>query len=856
MLSPYRVIDLSDERGQLCGQILGDLGADVILVEPPGGSRARVRGPFYQNLAHPNRSLHFWAFNRNKRAITLDLDKIDERLRLKQLAAGADFLVESADPGYLAERGLGYADLAALNQGLIYISISAFGQNGPKAGNAAADLTLVAAGGPMMLQGDDDRPPVRIVVPQAYLHASADAAAAALIAHHQRLHSGLGQHVDVSAQEAVSLAAFSQPLVPAIGATPTKRMSGGVKAGRLIARQVWPARDGYVVLVLWFGPALALPMQRLMQCIFEHGFCDEAMRDRDWLTYDARLLSGEVPAEEYEALKEIVERFTRSLTKAELLKLALERALLIAPVATVEEVVKSPQLAAREYWHALDHPELNAAISYPGPFARFSETPITYRRRPPTIAEHNREILGEAPHFVARPAPSPSSPSESDFTSPATLRLRSGQAAQERDRQGRAGGDYWLANELPLRGLKIVDLFWAMAGPATTRVLADFGATVVRVESERRLDTCRTIGPYVNNQPGINSSGIFINLNAGKLGITLDLGKEEGRSVFRDLVRWGDIVTESFSPKAMRAWGLDYEALRQIKPDLIMVSSCLMGQTGPFSKFAGYGNLAAAMCGFGNLCGWPDRAPAGPYGSYTDCVAPRFTITSILAALEYRRRTGRGQYIELSQAEASMHFLGPALLDFIANDHVQTPQGNHDNYFAPHGVYPCAGEDSWIAIACTTDQQWHALLELIDGSTPRGADGNVRAAGARFDNLGPRLSHQDALDRIVGNWTSSFDALELESILQSRGIAASKAANSDDMSRDPQLAWRKHFVEIADPKLGRAVVERFSYIFSRTPGRVARSAPALGGDTAYVLETILGYSRTRIEQLRANAVLD
>ncbi|MBV8362925.1 MAG: CoA transferase, partial [Deltaproteobacteria bacterium] len=850
MLSPYRVIDLSDERGQLCGQILGDLGADVILVEPPGGSRARARGPFYRNIANPNQSLHFWAFNRNKRAITLDPDNADDRERLKQLAANADFLVESADPGYFAQRGLGYADLAALNQGLIYVSISAFGQNGPKAGNAAADLTLVAAGGPMMLQGDDDRPPVRIGVPQAYLHASADAAAAALIAHHQRVQSGLGQHIDVSAQEAVSIAAFSQPLVPAIGAAVTKRMSGGVKVGRLIARQVWPARDGYVVLVLWFGPALALPMQRLMQCIFEHGFCDEATRDRDWLTYDARLISGEVPPEEYEALKMIVERFTRSLTKAELLQLALERALLIAPVATVEEVVKSSQLAAREYWRALDHPELGAAMRYPGPFARFSATPITYRRRPPTLGEHNQEILSETYHSATRPVPSPAS--HSHLTSPATFRLpprlRSelrpsalglgslGQAPRERDRRERAReneqASITSSNQLPLSGLKIVDLFWAMAGPASTRALADYGATVVRVESARRLDTCRTIGPYVSNQPGINRSGIFINLNAGKLGITLDLGKEEGRAVFHDLVRWGDIVTESFSPKAMRAWGLDYQALRQIKPDLIMVSSCLMGQTGPFSKFAGYGNLAAAICGFGNLCGWPDRAPAGPYGSYTDCVAPRFTIASILAALEYRRRTGCGQYIELSQAEASMHFLGPALLDFIANDYVQTPQGNRDRDFAPHGVYPCGGEDSWIAIACTTDERWHALCELIDGSDQPGAGADAPATDARFANLTERLNNQEVLDKVVGNWTRSFEARELESILQSRGIAASKAASSEDMSCDPQLTWRKHFVEVDDQKLGRAVIERFSYILSRTPGRIARSAPALGSDTA------------------------
>jgi crotonobetainyl-CoA:carnitine CoA-transferase CaiB-like acyl-CoA transferase len=842
MLSPSRVIDLSDERGQLCGQILGDLGADVILVEPPGGSRARKLGPFYKNTENPNHSLYFWAFNRNKRAITLDLDQRGDLLRLKQLAAGADFLIESADPGHFAQRGLGYDDLAAFNRRLIYISISAFGQNGPKASYAASDLTLVAAAGPLMLQGDDDRPPVRIVMPQAYLHASADAAAAALIAHHERVHSGRGQYIDVSAQEAVSLAAFSQPLVPAIGATPTKRMSGGVKAGRLIARQVWPTRDGYVVLVLWFGPALALPTQRLMQCVFEHGFCDDVTRDRDWSTYDARLISGEVPAEEYEQLKMIVERFTRSLTKAQLLKLALERALLIAPVATVEEVVESPQLAAREYWQALEHTELAAAIRYPGPFARFSETPISYRRRPPTIGEHNREILSEMDHSPPgqSPSPLPSSAGQRHFGSPA-----------EREENSQE-----FAHRLPLSGLKIVDLFWAMAGPASTRALADYGATVVRVESKRRLDTCRTIGPYLNNQPGINRSGIFINLNAGKLGMTLDLSKEGGRAVFHDLVRWGDIVTESFSPKAMRAWGLDYQALRQLKPDLIMVSSCLMGQTGPLSKFAGYGNLAAAMCGFGNLCGWPDRAPAGPYGSYTDCVAPRFTIASILAALEYRRRTGRGQYIELSQAEASMHFLTPVLLDFTANDFVQIPQGNRDRHFAPHGVYPCGGEDSWIAIACTTEEQWHALCKLIDGSERPSAGEESLALDSRFASVAQRLNNQDALNDVIGNWTRLFDASRLEATLQSRGVAASKAGSSDDMSCDPQLAWRKHFVEVDDSKLGKSVVERFSYILSRTPGRIARSAPALGADTDYVLENILGYNRARIEELRASSVLD
>jgi crotonobetainyl-CoA:carnitine CoA-transferase CaiB-like acyl-CoA transferase len=303
----------------------------------------------------------------------------------------------------------------------------------------------------------------------------------------------------------------------------------------------------------------------------------------------------------------------------------------------------------------------------------------------------------------------------------------------------------------------------------------------------------------------------------------------------------------------MRAWGLHYEALRQIKPEVIMVSSCMMGQTGPYAKFAGYGALAAAMCGFGNLCGWPDRAPAGPYGSYTDGVAPRFTIAAILAALDYRRRTGRGQYIELSQAEASMQFLSPALLDFTANGIVQTPNGNRDPYMAPHGVYRCAGEDSWIAIACATNQQWGALHELI--GLDRRAKINDDSPIGDSDTLEERLEHQDELDAEIASWTRSFDPAELESLLRARGIPASKVANGEDLQRDPQLLWRRHFVEVDHPIHGKVPVERSSYILSRTPDSIARSSPTLGGDTSYVLENILGYSRARIEDLTARSIL-
>jgi len=395
VLSPYRVLDLTTERGLLCGQMLGDLGADVIKVEPPGGSPARRLGPFYQDQPHPDRSLFWWAYNRNKRGITLDYKSDEGRALLRRLAATAHFFIESENPGVLAEHGLGYADLAALNPALVYVSISPFGQDGPKASYADSDLIILAASGPLILSGDDDRAPVRVSVPQGYAHAGAQAAVAALIAHHERQRSsGRGQHVDVSAQQAAAQATQSGILAKALGERDFLRLSGGVKMGPIKVRLVWPAKDGYVSIVFLFGSAVAHFTRRLMEWICEEGFCDAATRDKDWAAMGALFFGEPEAIAEYERLSKIVEAFAQSKTKSELLQAALDRVLLIAPLLTVDEVLKSEQLAERAYWQTLEHPELGQSFLYPGPFARFSASPIAYRRRPPTVGEHNREIYG------------------------------------------------------------------------------------------------------------------------------------------------------------------------------------------------------------------------------------------------------------------------------------------------------------------------------------------------------------------------------------------------------------------------------------------------------------------------------
>jgi crotonobetainyl-CoA:carnitine CoA-transferase CaiB-like acyl-CoA transferase len=404
-----------------------------------------------------------------------------------------------------------------------------------------------------------------------------------------------------------------------------------------------------------------------------------------------------------------------------------------------------------------------------------------------------------------------------------------------------------MAYALPLVDVNILDFTWVMAGPAATRVLADYGATVLHIESTRRLDTGRTIGPFHDGQPGVEHSGFFQNLNAGKLGLTLDLSQEAGREVARDLVRWADVVTESFSPNVMRAWGLDYAALQQVKPDIIMVSTCLMGQSGPFAQFAGFGNLAAAISGFFSLTGWPDRPPAGPFGAYTDYVAPRFTAVAILAALEYRRRTGQGQYIDQSQAESALHFLTPALLDYTVHGRSQERVGNADAHLAPHGVYPAAGQDRWLAIAVCTEVQWQALCEVMQ-RPDLGHD-------SRFATLAARLMHREALDTIVAAWTREHSAQEAEAMLQARGVPASAVQNSQELYSDPQLIHRGHFVELPDSLHGTTTVEGSRFRLSRTPTCVECAGPTLGRDNQYVLETILGYSPERIATLTAAGIL-
>jgi crotonobetainyl-CoA:carnitine CoA-transferase CaiB-like acyl-CoA transferase len=401
--------------------------------------------------------------------------------------------------------------------------------------------------------------------------------------------------------------------------------------------------------------------------------------------------------------------------------------------------------------------------------------------------------------------------------------------------------------ELPLKDVKILDFMWVLAGPGITRMMADYGATVIRIESTKRPDPTRTVGPFQDNSTDPEYSALFGNNNAGKLSLTLDLSNPRAREIVLDLVRWADVVCEAFSPKAMRAWEFDYESLRKIKPDLIMLSTCLMGQTGPLARFAGFGNLAAALCGFYNLVGWPDRSPSGPFSAYTDYIAPRFGAVALMAALIHRKRTGQGQYIDQAQAESALHFLTLPLLDCQANGRKYSPVANQDPYHAPHGVYPAAGDDRWVAIACRTDEHWRALCSVMQAPE--------LSNDARFKSFELRQRNQAALDPIIGEWSKRSESLETERKLQAAGVPAHAVQTPDDMWKDPQLQHRDHYVKVPHERMGQTYVENSRFKLMGTPARVERSGPILGGGNDFVLREILGYDEDRISELVVDGAL-
>ena len=391
-LDAYRAVDFTNERGLLAARLLADLGADVIQVEPPEGSSAR-------------RDSHYWeAYAANKRGVTCDFETEEGRTLALSLCAEADFVFESETPGTMARRGLAYEDVQRMNPRVVYTSITPFGSDGPKARYADSELVLWAAGGPLAAHRDGDRPPLRISVPQAYLHAAADAAGGALIAHRAAKRTGLGQHVDVSVVQSVTQATLSRILATAVGDPQGSALVADDAAGKLdqsgsgsgTAATKWHVLDGYIVLHIALGAAAGRFTNNLFRWLHDEGACDARLAALDWSKVPELIAAGTIDRDVLEQSRSVVAEFLAGKTKREVLEASLERKLLAAPIATVADLAESPQLEARSFWVELgDH-------VLPGPFAHVSADAFAFRRPAPRLGEHNAEVFGEVMGLRAR----------------------------------------------------------------------------------------------------------------------------------------------------------------------------------------------------------------------------------------------------------------------------------------------------------------------------------------------------------------------------------------------------------------------------------------------------------------------
>jgi len=392
-----------------------------------------------------------------------------------------------------------------------------------------------------------------------------------------------------------------------------------------------------------------------------------------------------------------------------------------------------------------------------------------------------------------------------------------------------------MGNSSILQNIRILDFTWVLAGPYATRILADFGAEVIKVQ------------PLLPEAQDKFSRGYYNTWNRNKLGITLNLNKPEGVALARKLVGISDAVVENFTPRVIANWGLDYPNLKKIKPDIIMLSMSTMGSTGPWRDYTGFGPAVQAFSGITCLTSFPGKLPIGLGYSYADHIAGLIACLALLGAVEYRQRTGEGQYIDVSEVEAMSSLLGSAILDCTVNGRQVEPAGNSSNQAAPHGVYRCRGDDRWCAIAVFKDEEWKGFKRAL-GNPPWTED-------ERFATLSGRLKNADELDRLVEEWTREHTAEEVMAQLQKEGVAAGAVQDASDLAKDPQLRARGFFVELEHPELGKTISDATPIKLSDTPAEYSRAAPTPGQDNDYVYGKLLGMSEGELAELKQQGII-
>jgi benzylsuccinate CoA-transferase BbsF subunit len=399
-----------------------------------------------------------------------------------------------------------------------------------------------------------------------------------------------------------------------------------------------------------------------------------------------------------------------------------------------------------------------------------------------------------------------------------------------------------------LEGVKVVEFAYIAVTPLTVKSLAVNGAEVVRVESTTRLDPMRTSGPFIDGVASPEHSAEIANVHSDKYGVTLNLKHPEGLKIARRLVAWADIVADGFTTGVLEKLGLGYEELKKVKPDIIMFSCNTFGQTGPLASFPSTGIQLTGMTGFTEVSGWPERSPIA-LGYYTDSIVPYFNLITVLSALDYRRRTGKGQHIDLSQTESGLYFNAPLILDYVVNNRLGQRHGNRSPYAAPHGVFRCKGEDKWCAIAVFTDEEWNSFCQVI-GSP-------AWTSQPQFGTLLDRKKNETELESLIERWTVNHSAHEVMSSMQAAGVPAGAVQNGEEVFNDPQIKNIRYFRPVYYPGVGKDFPTPMSVAgLSRTPAEVRTARPMVGEHNEYVYTRLLGLSDDEFTNLLAEGVFD
>jgi crotonobetainyl-CoA:carnitine CoA-transferase CaiB-like acyl-CoA transferase len=850
-LSGIRVVEIADEQAEYCGLVLAGLGAEVIKVEPPEGNSTRAIGPFLDDVADLERSLFFWNYNRGKQSIALDLDDEASRDQLFDLVTTADVLLQSAAHGDRIKLDARFTDeqLREQHPSLVVARMSPFGDRGPWRDYRGSDLVHLALGGPMSNcgytprpDGTYDVPPIAPQMWHAYHIAGEQLAMMTLAALLYRRQTGHGQVLSCAVHEAVSknteldLMNWIMRRVTLFRQTASHAME---TVGRGTALSY--TKDGR-----WFMSTMIGPRDRsnLIAFLEKYGMAEDLIDAGPATSVGARPIPGSAAANELAVhTQEVFQRFVRRFTYAEMPWSEMQDAgVICVPLRKPEENVDDEHWQIRRTFSQIHHPEHDRSFTYVTSKWLSSETAWRPGRRAPLLDEDHTHVQ----QLVGADDREPLIPTRTWHRGRASVHLL----------------------PMALDGIRVLDFTWFLASAGGTRFLAALGAECLKVEWHQHPDTRfgaqapvggrearRTATSPLDGIVDADMGGQFNNKNSGKRGLSLNVRHPDGLKIAQRLVAVSDVVAEGFSPGVMERWGLGYDALREIKPDIIYAQQSGMGSEGNYGRFRAVGPIAAALAGTTEMSGLPVPAlPAGWGYSYLDWIGAYSFATAVLAAIYHRDVTGRGQWLDASQTETGIFISGTSILDWSANGRSWERTGNRSPYkpAAPHGAYQCRGDDNWVALACFDERDWNELIEVAGMPAWR--------ADQRFLTLADRLSHQDELDEVVERWTSGADRYDIMHRLQARGVAAGVCQTAADRcDADPQLAALNWLTEVTGTKIGRWPVAEVPVRMSETPphigGAIDRGAPCYGEDNDYVLGEILGYSTAEIEAFHADGVV-